>query len=102
MKTAAERSRTERIAWAMLFLVSVTLTIALQDWDKHADATTFVLVTRPPETVPVYRFWSAVNSVHFYTISESEKAMLIRDWPAVWTFEGIAYYAWPVESEVQP
>jgi hypothetical protein len=50
----------------------------------------------------VYRFWSPVNSVHFYTISETEKAMLIRDWPGTWSYEGVAYYAWPPESEEMP
>jgi hypothetical protein len=45
--------------------------------------------------VPVYRFWSPVYSGHFYTISETEKDMLIRDFQAVWTFEGTAFYAYP-------
>ena len=84
----------------MIVLAAASLTIGLQDWSRQADGTTFVIVTRPAGSMPVYRFWSPANSVHFYTIDESEKAMLIRDWPTVWTFEGIAYYAWPPESEV--
>ncbi|MBN1506146.1 MAG: hypothetical protein JW955_04840, partial [Sedimentisphaerales bacterium] len=47
----------------------------------------------PAFTSPIYRFWSPVNSVHFYTISEAERDMLIQDWPSVWTYEGIAYQA---------
>ncbi|MBN1510139.1 MAG: DUF4347 domain-containing protein [Sedimentisphaerales bacterium] len=43
---------------------------------------------------PVWRFWSSVNSVHFYTISEAERDMLIRDWQSVWTYEGVAYQAY--------
>jgi len=41
--------------------------------------------------VAVYRFWSPVQSSHFYTISEQERDMLIRDFPSVWTYEGVAY-----------
>jgi len=40
----------------------------------------------------VYRFWSPVNSVHFYTISEDEKNMVIANWQHVWTYEGVAYH----------
>jgi len=32
---------------------------------------------------------------HFYTISESEKNNLIDNYPNVWTYEGIVYYAYP-------
>jgi predicted outer membrane repeat protein len=48
---------------------------------------------QPAGSKPVYRFWSPVNSVHFYTINEGERDMIIRDWSHVWTFEGIAFYA---------
>jgi hypothetical protein len=48
---------------------------------------------------PVYRFWSPVNSCHFYTISEAERDYLIRDWAGVWTFEGVAFYAYPEGSQ---
>lgn len=48
-----------------------------------------------PCTAPVYRFWSPTLSSHFYTISEEEKDMLLRDWPNVWTLDGIAFYAFP-------
>jgi len=50
---------------------------------------------QPAGTSPVYRFWSAGTSAHFYTISETEKDALIRDYPGVLTFEGIAWYAYP-------
>jgi hypothetical protein len=42
---------------------------------------------------PVYRFWSDKLQAHFYTISESEKNKLVDD--ATWTYEGIAFYAYP-------
>lgn len=45
--------------------------------------------------LPVYRFWSARMETHFWTISEQERLALMRDSPDVWTFEGIAFYAYP-------
>jgi len=33
--------------------------------------------------------------VHFYTISEQEKDMVIRDYAYTWTYEGVAFYAYP-------
>jgi predicted outer membrane repeat protein len=44
---------------------------------------------------PVFRFWSPVNSSHFYTISEEERDWLIADYPDIWTYEGIVFYAYP-------
>jgi hypothetical protein len=44
---------------------------------------------------PVYRFWSDVTQSHLYTISETEKDKLLREYKKVWTFEGIAFYAYP-------
>jgi len=44
---------------------------------------------------PVYRFWSDTFSSHFYTINENEKNTLIQDHADTWTFEGIAFYAYP-------
>lgn len=48
-----------------------------------------------PATRPVHRFWSAKLSRHFYTISESEKQVLIKEYDATWTYEGVAFYAYP-------
>ncbi len=43
---------------------------------------------------PVYRFWSPQSGTHFFTISENEKDKVLTTYPAsVWTFEGIAFYA---------
>jgi hypothetical protein len=44
---------------------------------------------------PVYRFWSPVSGSHFYTINEAEKDWIIAKYPHVWTFEGVAFYAYP-------
>jgi hypothetical protein len=47
--------------------------------------------------LPVYRFWSPVLLSHFYTISEREKDKLIDLYPDVWTFEGIAFFAFTAD-----
>ncbi len=44
---------------------------------------------------PVYHFWSSKIGSHFYTIKEAEKDQLIRESANVWTFLGIAFYAYP-------
>jgi len=49
--------------------------------------------SQPADTVPVFRFWSPVTSTHFYTANEAESDTLRRNFPDVWTFEGIAWYA---------
>ncbi len=48
---------------------------------------------------PVYRFWSPSLSSHFYTISQEEKEHVINTYSSsVWTYEGIAFYAYPPEG----
>ena len=47
----------------------------------------------------MYRFWSAKLSSHFYTVNESEKDWLIAEYAHVWTFEGVAFYAYPPGSQ---
>jgi hypothetical protein len=57
---------------------------------------------QPVGTKPVYRFWSAQLSKHFYTISEAEKQYILQTYPTdVWGLEGIAWYAYelPVQSQ---
>ncbi|MBN1507106.1 MAG: hypothetical protein JW955_09685 [Sedimentisphaerales bacterium] len=47
---------------------------------------------------PVHRFWSAATDDHLYTTSEAERDTLTRDFPHVWMYEGIAWYAIPGDS----
>ncbi len=49
---------------------------------------------QPPDTVPLYRFWSGTLNCHFYTSRESEKQKLIDQYRSVWTYEGIAWYVY--------
>jgi len=50
---------------------------------------------RPAGTRPVYRFWSDALSYYLYTTGEAERDDLIRNSADVWTFEGVAWYAYP-------
>lgn len=54
--------------------------------------------TQVPGTVPLYRFWSESFKGHFYTIDAAERDRVIRTWPDVWSYEGVAYYVYPLES----
>jgi hypothetical protein len=51
-----------------------------------------------PNSMPVYRFWSDRNTAHFYTISEAERDMLVREHQFTWTLEGVAFYAYTETS----
>lgn len=55
--------------------------------------------TQQPGTVPLYRFWSERLGGHFYTVSAAERDRVIRTWPDVWAYEGVAYYVYPVETD---
>ncbi len=47
-----------------------------------------------PGVAPVYRFWSAQYTSHFYTINEAERDKLRNNYGDIWTFEGTAFYAY--------
>jgi len=42
------------------------------------------------EAQPVFRFWSPVYQKHFYTISESERDLVITNDPN-WDYEGVVF-----------
>jgi hypothetical protein len=43
---------------------------------------------------PVYRFWSETLKSHFFTTDESEKTKTMMDYPDIWVYEGVAFYAY--------
>jgi hypothetical protein len=49
--------------------------------------------SQPADSIPVFRFWSPFTGDHFYTANEAEADTLIREFPDVWFFEGVAWYA---------
>ena len=53
-----------------------------------------------PDSQPVYRFLNkTLGSVHFYTISEEEKDTVIANYPDIFEYEGVAYYAYSSEKK---
>ena len=52
-----------------------------------------------PNSAPVYRFWSEVLGGHFYTMDELERDKLINKYPDLWTYEEIAWYAFPPDQQ---
>ncbi|MEM8829844.1 MAG: hypothetical protein AAGE96_10855 [Cyanobacteria bacterium P01_G01_bin.19] len=48
------------------------------------------------DTIPIYRFYEPSLGVHFYTPDEVEKDFVIDNLDN-YDFEGIAYYANPVD-----
>jgi hypothetical protein len=54
----------------------------------------FAAGQQPLGTIPVYRFWSDTVRRHFYTTSEEQKDKIILESSDVWTYEGIAWYAY--------
>jgi hypothetical protein len=47
-----------------------------------------------PEVAPIYRFWSGTLNGHFYTMNAAERDKLINNFSHVWTYEGVAFYAY--------
>jgi len=59
-------------------------------WSEWSDGRSFTV----DRYSPVYRFWKASDNTHFFTIKESEKQKLIDNYSHIYTFEGVAYYAY--------
>lgn len=54
--------------------------------------------SQPVGSLPVYRFWSGSQMAHYYTISETEKDLIIAQQSDTWTFEGIVWYTFDADS----
>jgi hypothetical protein len=50
--------------------------------------------SRQPDVAPIYRFWSGTLNAHFYTMNVAERDKLINSYSYVWTYEGVAFYAY--------
>jgi hypothetical protein len=64
-------------------------------WTYEGPAYYAYIRASDPNLLPVYRFWSEKLGNHFYTIKETEKDKLIKQYADVWTFEGTSFYAYP-------
>ena len=49
----------------------------------------------------MYRFFTDRRGSHFYTANDTERDKLIDNFSNVWTFEGIAWYAYAPTAGVQ-
>jgi hypothetical protein len=54
---------------------------------------------QPPGTCPVHRIRSTGTGSYFYTASQSEKDKLVKDYPQLCTYEGIAWHAYCLRAE---
>jgi hypothetical protein len=71
-----------------------------RDWQPEGKA--FRAFSAPAtDTVPVHRFWSERLRAHFFTADPEERARVEEAWPGTWAYEGIAFYAYPADTEHQ-
>jgi hypothetical protein len=50
---------------------------------------------QPPGTAPVYRLRQVSCNTYFLTLDESERDRLLADGSGLWSWEGVAFYAYP-------
>ena len=67
-------------------------------WTYETEAYFAFAEDSQPGLMPVYRFWSPTLLAHFYTISEADKNYIQTNWSDTWTYEEIAFYAYPPGS----
>jgi hypothetical protein len=58
----------------------------------------YIIPGPPVDSVPAYRFWYAGSSEHHYTIDVNEAQWLIDNYSDVWTPEGVAFNALPLDT----
>jgi len=74
-------------------------------WDPEGVGYYALLDGSDPNSAAVHRFWSDSLGVYFYTMNEAEKKGLIENPAQVWTYDGVAFYAYPEgrqPAEAQP
>jgi len=82
-------------------VTTVTFTATDGDPETDEDGVADGLINDPSgpavsSTVPIYRFYSETYNSHFYTKSDSERALVIAAYDdSIWRYEGIAFYAYP-------
>jgi len=79
--------------------VQILLTQLAWAWNYEGIAYYAMTDDTDARALPIYRFWSSVAGGHFFTINEEEKDYIIANYSSdVWTYEGIAFYAFPAED----
>jgi len=59
-------------------------------------------LSRQTTQFQLYRLYNNVTGAHFYTAKESEKDKLIANYSNIYTFEGVAFYAYFSEAPDTP
>lgn len=68
---------------------------------KYEGAVYGAYTAKQPGTIPLYRFWSAAYSGHFYTTSVAERDQVISNYPDhIWKYEGTAYHVFPTGTAI--
>ncbi len=63
------------------------------------DIGAYEFTSQPVAKSPVYRFYSVVNTVHFYTQSRVERDQILVTYPyQYWRYEGISYQTYPSQA----
>jgi hypothetical protein len=72
--------------------------VKTRDRSENLNETAYSPALAATTPSPIYRFWSESLSRHFYTIKEGEKNKLLNSFSQVWTYEQVAYYAFPASQ----
>ncbi len=92
--TDSDKTRQAVPSTTLLYSTTYHWRVRYQDssglWSEWSDSRVFTV----DRYSPVYRFWKPADNTHFYTIKESEKDKLIRDYADIYSYEGPAYYAY--------
>jgi hypothetical protein len=76
-----------------------TATITIEDPRVSNSLVEIPITLTVSDKSPIYRFWSAKNRSHFYTMRETEKYNITVTYSEdVWRFERIAWFAYAAEN----
>jgi hypothetical protein len=76
-----------------IFLLSLIAVVSAFE-TENAVSTNVVSFSNTNSITPVYRFWNSQINSHFYTISVTERDKIIDEYPNIWVYEEIAFYAY--------
>lgn len=87
----------DNVYWSLLYLYDLPELLSsyrMEEVAAFADGRIYrYLGERGPGISGVYRFWSTRLGSHFYTIQKAERDRLITQGEAVWSYEGVSFYA---------
>lgn len=75
------------------------LAVHPDDWTYEGVAYNAYDSAEDANVAPVFRFWSPQLTSHFYTIDQTERDYVQTELSNFWTYEDIAFYAYPAGSQ---